>query len=165
MAVVGELQVRVTAVIQSCVLRVCVMCHSDLWNKWGCLPTSSAFSIYNGLCRTTTKLHHTAHAYAGGQCRTTSCSQEHYTDILANVTLFWRLGGNNADADIRSELVSDDDVNSVVNNTISYILWNPKVPYRIYENPLLKCILSQMNPLSTHPFKIWFDILPFLLDR
>jgi glucuronate isomerase len=46
----------------------------------------------------------------GVQCRTITGSREHYADILAYVKLFWRLDGNNADADIRSELVSDDVV-------------------------------------------------------
>jgi hypothetical protein len=104
---------RIRSACDSCdteLRAVCVMCHSDLQNKWGCLPTSSASNIYNGLCRTATKLHHTAHAYAGGQCRTTVWSEEHYSDIVAYVRLFWRLDGNNADADIHSELVSDDVV-------------------------------------------------------
>jgi hypothetical protein len=81
--------------------------------------------------------------------------------LVAYFSALWTLHGNNEDAGTFSELVSDNvlepsrcwETNSRrSSHKILLLLWNPKVRYRFHENPLLRCILSEMNPLNTRPF-------------
>jgi len=53
------------------------------------------------------------------------------------------------------------DSSSLADQEIHYLLWNPKIHYRVHKNPSLDPVFSQLNPVPTitlYCFKISFNI-------